>query len=558
MPTLLRFLEDRDAGYLRIVAELAGLELPEIPREKLAGWLADALIEEDQLQEQLDSLSPDAQAALDHLLQHGGQVPFADFSRQFGPMREFGPARRDRELIWRDPISPLEELWYQAYIGRAFLDTAAGPQEFAFIPDEIFTALGAPDVRPEPAAGRPATQPTRLQAATSALVDDATTLLALLRRHSGEKSIQPDSFSSLELHHLRFRTAIPLLVTLLGELKIFDSNARSLQPDAAREFLQSDRPAALRQLLLAWLDSPNWNDLAAVPGLHSSKGGWPNDPLLTRAAVLQFLADVPPGVWWDFASFLEDIRREHPGFQRPAGDFDSWYFQDDEGQILHGIEAWDQVEGAMLRALLERTLHWLGAIDLGFDHPDAPAVAFRLTPASPLLFGKPAAIEIQAPAGGVEISSRGRLRFARSAPRALRYQIARFADWNASEEGSYSYSLSPKALQRARDQGLQVNQIRSLLEETGAEIPPSLTDALDRFAAQGIEAQIERLCLLRTESPAVMDELRENRSTRRFIKEVLGPQIARVEEGQVPRLLEAALQAGIFLDSFSIGNAEEE
>ena len=552
MPSLLRTLEDRDAGYLRIVAELAGLEFPEIPREKLAAWLSEALTEAEQLQEQLEGLSPGAHEALDHLLHHGGQAPFTDFSRQFGPMREFGPGRRDRELIWRDPISPLEELWYRAYVGRAFLDTPAGPQEFVFIPDEIFAALGAPDAAPEPAAGRLAPEPSLVQAATSALVDDATSLLALLRRSSGDGSIQPDSFTDLELHHLRYPASIPLLMELLDQLKIFDQKA-GLQPEEAREFLQAARPSALRQLLLAWRESTTWNDLAAVQGLHTSKGGWPNDPLFTRTSLLHFLSDISPGEWWDFASFLDDIRREHPGFQRPAGDFDSWYFQDGEGQILHGIEAWHQIEGAMIRSVIERTMHWLGAIDLGYDRSDAPACAFRLTPASPLLFGRTADIEIQAPPGAIEVSSRGRLRFARSAPRALRYQFARFADWNSADEDNYSYSLSPKALQRAAKQELRISQVRSLLEETGVEIPPSLVAALDRFATHGIEAQVERLCILRTESPAVMEELRRNRNTSRFFKELLGPRIALIEESQVQRLLEAALQAGIFLDSFSVG-----
>jgi hypothetical protein len=107
MPSLLRFLEDRDLGYLRIVAELAGLDPPELPHEQLAPWLAQALIEPELLRDELDSLSAGASEALDHLLRHGGQMPFADYSRQFGPMRDIGPARRDREMLWRSPASPL-------------------------------------------------------------------------------------------------------------------------------------------------------------------------------------------------------------------------------------------------------------------------------------------------------------------------------------------------------------------------------------------------------------------------------------------------------------------
>jgi hypothetical protein len=555
MPSLLRFLQDRDPGYLRIVAELAGLELPEVPRGQLPGWLTEALTEPEQLNEQLEALSPGAREALEHLLNHGGQIPFADFSRQFGPIRDIGPARRDRELLWRSPVSPLEELWYRAYIGRGFLDTPAGVQEFAYIPDEIFTALGAPIPAPDPAVGRPAPPPENVRTATSALVDDATTLLAALRRRTDKTPGEPPFPSGLEHSHLRYPQAVPLLIELLEELDILDRESGLPRPEQTRSFLQSGRSQALRQLLLAWRDSAGWNDLAAVGHLHSTKDRWPNDPLRSRTALLSFLAAVPTGVWWDFPAFCAEIEREHPGFQRPAGDFDSWYFQDDEGHILHGIGAWPNVEGALLRSVIERTMLWLGAVDLGLDSAQASTAAFRLTPASPLLFDRAADIEIQAPPGTVELSSGGRLRFARSAPRALRYQIARFADWHSADETDYYYSISPEALRRALEQGLQVHQVRTLLEETGAELPPSLVAALDRYARAGLQAHVERLFVLRTESPAVMEELRTNRGTRRYIKELLGPQIALVEAGQVRRLVEAALRAGLLVDSFSIGES---
>ncbi len=553
MPSLLRFLEDRDPGYLRIVAELAGLDPPELPHEQLAPWLAQALIEPELLRDELDSLSAGASEALDHLLRHGGQMPFADYSRQFGPMRDIGPARRDRELLWRSPASPLEELWYRAYVGRAFLDTPAGPQEFAYIPDEIFAALGAPTAAPVPVMGHPAPDPVHIQAASSALVDDATTLLAAYRRRSTEKHTQASALSDVEQTHLRYSSAVPLLVELLTELGILDRGSAAPKPEPTRSFLQSERSQALRRLLLTWRDSAGWNDLSAVGHLHSTKDGWPNDPLLSRGALLMILADIPRDEWWNLAAFQDDIQRQQPGFQRPAGDFDSWYFQDDEGRILHGLEAWLEVEGAFLRSTLTRTMHWLGAVDLGYDQAGTSIIAFRLTPASALLFERKAEIEIQAPPGEIEISSSGVLRFARSASRALRYQIARFADWHSADDATYSYSISPAALQQALKQGLQVHQVRSLLEETEVEIPPSLLTALDRYAKAGLEAQVELLCVLRTESKAVMDELRKNRLTRRYIKDLLGPQIALIEERQVERFIETALRAGLLVGTYSIG-----
>ncbi|MEJ2013271.1 MAG: helicase-associated domain-containing protein [Anaerolineales bacterium] len=558
MPSLLRFFEDRDLGYLRIVAELAGLELPDAPRAQMAAWLAEALTQPETLEAGLDALSAASQEAMNDLLQHAGQVPFADFSRQFGPMRDIGPARRDRELLWRSPVSPLEELWYRGYVGRAFLDTPSGPQEFVYIPDEIFAALGAPSAAPEPMMGRPAASPEHAQPATSALVDDATTLLAALRRRTENDPLPSRPLREHERSHLHFPQAVPLLMELLQELRILDRDSGLPRPEATREFLQSGRPEALRKLLLAWRDSSGWNDLSAVDHLRSTSDGWPNDPLRSRKAMLVFLSAIPPGTWWDLDSFLQDIQREHPGFQRPAADFDSWYLQDDEGNILHGINAWSWVDGAMLLGTIEHTLHWLGAVDLGMDRGRSGTTAFRLTPASPLLFDRPAEIEIQAPPGEIEISGRGVLRFARSAARTLRYQIARFADWGPADEANYEYLLTSDALRRASDQGLEVHHIQSLLEETTAQIPPSLIRALERYSRSGLEARIESVYLLRTETPGVMEELRTNRATSRYIKELIGPKTALIEKGQAPRLVEAALRVGLLLDSFSLNAAEDE
>jgi hypothetical protein len=558
MPSLLRFFEDRDLGYLRIVAELAGLELPEVPRAQMAAWLAEALAQPETLGEGLEALSARAQEALDYLLQHAGQATVVDFSRQFGPMRDIGPARRDRELLWRNPESALEELWYRGYVGRAFLDTPTGPQEFVYIPDEIYAALGSPPAAPEPVMGQRAESPAHTRPATSALVDDATSLLAALRRRTANESLPSHPLTEHERSHMHFPRAVPLLVELLQELEVIDRKSMLPRPEATREFLQAGRPEALRKLLLAWRDSTGWNDLAAVDHLRSTSDGWPNDPLTSRKAMLTLLSALPTGAWWELVGFLEDIQREHPGFQRPAADFDSWYLQDEQGNILHGISAWSWVDGAMLLETIEHTLHWLGAVDLGMDRGRGEITAFRLTPASPLLFGRAVEIEIQAPPGEVEISSRGVLRFARSAPRTLRYQIARFADWGPADEGNYEYLLTPAALRRASEQGLEVRHVKSLLDETGAQIPPSLVQALDRYRRDGLEAHIESVYLLRTETPAVMEELRSNRATRRYIKDLIGPKAALIEKGQVSRLVEAALRAGLLLESFSLQPVDDE
>ena len=50
---------------------------------------------------------------------------------------EAGPGRRDREQGYLNPVSAAETLFYRAFLGRAFFDTASGAQEFAYIPEDL-------------------------------------------------------------------------------------------------------------------------------------------------------------------------------------------------------------------------------------------------------------------------------------------------------------------------------------------------------------------------------------------------------------------------------------
>lgn len=549
MPSLSRCLRDYDLGFLRIIAETAGLDPPPGNRSEVAIWLEGALLQPETLEDNLASLSPDAHTALQNLLSHGGRLPMSDFTREFGTIRDLGPARRDREQPWREPISATEALWYHALIGRAFLDTANGPQEYIYIPEEMYQALGAPSAMKTAELGVKAGSPQVVINASSAIVDDATTLLAYHRRLPPDPGRSGPNASALAPGHIQILPAVPLLENLLRYLALLKCGSSRIDPEATRSFLALDRATTLRTLIRTWRSSSSWNDLAALQHLHPSKDGWPNNPLQSRNAILAFLASIPVGKWWGLQSFLDDIHRTAPGFQRPAGSFDSWYLRDSEGNMLNGLEDWDQVEGALLRYVTQDVLHWLGVIDLGLTEPGGPVQAFRLSPAAGMLFDQVDSVQIQETEGKVQIDGRGVLQFARSASRTHRYQIARFAHWIGSEKDQYRYALTPESLQLAFEQGLQMRQVKVLLTECGAGVPPSLLAALDRWEERGLEARVENLFVLRTESEDLMQELRTNRGTKRYLKGLLGPTAVVVAEGDLPHLLAAATRAGIFISS---------
>ena len=58
------------------------------------------------------------------------------------------------------------------------------------------------------------------------------------------------------------------------------------------------------------------------------------------------------------------VKAADPDFQRPDGDYGSWYIRDAAGDAyLSGFESWDRVEGVLIADLLAGPLHWLGVVD---------------------------------------------------------------------------------------------------------------------------------------------------------------------------------------------------
>jgi len=552
MPTLAVALQDQDPGYLRIVAALWGLDLRRGSAAMLAGELSRAMLDPGLLSEIIDGLPPLAYAALEAVQRNEGRLPLADLTRKYGPLRQMGPGRRDREQPWRNGPSALEALWYRGLIARSFLDTPAGPQEFGYIPDDLLAQLPATEAGPETITPKPATQLEQVWPTADWAVDDLVTLLAALRRRPpAANSLSAERVEGL-VPFLHQPTSIQLLVSCLVEKGVLPGDKLKPDPEAVRELLDSNRCDILDRLRRTWTGTKRWNDLAHIPHLRVAQGGWPNDPLVSRQAILEFLGQVAPGEWWDLAGFIQSVEDIRPFFQRPAGAFDSWYLQDTRtGAFLRGLGHWHAVEGALIHGLITGPLHWLGMADLGSTGSDGPIVAFRLTPAFAALSRPVSSSPPSTPEIGAQVILRpdGLITVPRLAPPVVRYQIARFCAWEARGSEVYQYRLTPDSLRAASEQGLQVGHARAILSSASeTELPQSLSRALDRWAERGTEARLERLLVFRVGQAAVLEELRTNRATNRFVREVLGPTSACVAERDWRKLCEAAARLGILIE----------
>ncbi len=527
------------------------MELDSNESEVALKELCAALLDPDLLAEILETLGPEAREALEALVAKNGRIPLAEFTRRFGEIREMGPGKRDREKPHLNPDSTAEILFYRGLLARAFFNTANGPQEFAFIPDDLLKLIHQGEqpgptgsagaggergedsekitvnsvvsvVHPEP-LGRPASpgEKALLVPAQDFILDDATTLLAALRL-----GIEPPETS----------VPRPVLEGFLRAGKIISKSGP--KPEKAKAFLEAPRPEALQTLADAWLESESFNELRQLPGLVF-EGEWQNQPLITREFLLNLLDAIPEGKWWSLPAFIRDVKAKYPDFQRPAGDYDSWFIKRKaDGEYLRGFAHWDQVDGALVRYFITGVLFWLGQVDLASAEEGGDVTSFRLSAFMPKKEER----------GKITASSSGRITVERTAPRAVRYQVARFCEWNEARQGEYRYTVTPSSLKKAAEQGLKVEHLLSLLVKYSAGgVPPVLVKALKRWEANGTEARVQTQVVLRVSRPEVLEELRKSKAAR-FLGELLGPTSAIIKDGAQSKVLAALAELGLLAE----------
>ncbi|HAV78042.1 MAG TPA: hypothetical protein DCX53_11900, partial [Anaerolineae bacterium] len=467
MPDLHNSLLKQDIGHLRIIAELLGFELESSSVEEAREDLSASLLDPNLLAELIDSLPPEADSAITALVNAGGRLPWVTFTRQHGEIRDAGAGKRDREKLYQNPSSATETLYYRGLLARAFFDTEKGSQEFAYIPDDLLSILNsrggsqsAPATENIDPLGRPATPGERGRElpANDSILDDATTLLAALRL-----GIEPPE------------TTIPknVILAILQSAKIINKKGMP-QVEPIKQFLEASRADALSILSNAWAQSDSFNELKLMPGIVC-EGEWTNQPQVTREFLMNLLDEIPKGKWWGLNAFIRDIKVKYADFQRPAGDYDSWFIKRiSDGQYLRGFAYWDQVDGALIRYFITSILCWLGQVDLSVAEGASEPSAFRVT----------SSLEKQSPdeKGKISVSSNGKISIERTAPRVIRYQVSRFCEWEDDKKDTYQYHVTTNSLTKAKEQGLKPEHLLALLvKHTNNKVPPALVKALKRW-----------------------------------------------------------------------------
>jgi hypothetical protein len=557
MPELLQSLLKQDIGHLRIIAEFWGVDLESTKVDDAREELSASLLDAELIAEVIESLSPQAQSALRALIREEGRIAWAVFTRQYGDIREMGAAKRDRERPHLKPASTAESLYYRGLLARAFFDDDKGPQEFAYIPDDLLEQLydvfgdevvdEPVEVKTDPPAeaaaetaaalGRPASPGEKgLEIlADDSILDDATTYLAALRMRMNMAS---NGWPLVRHEHTLTSTAAPGLQSLLTAARLIQKDVP--QAEAVKNFLECPRSEALKILQDAWMESETFNELWLMPDLVC-EGEWRNNPQETREFLLSLLDALPEEKWWSLGAFVRDIKQKYADFQRPAGDYDSWFIKRKaDGQYLRGFASWDQVDGALVRYFITGILHWLGQVDLSIAEGASEPTAFKIKSN----VDDPKSEET----GKIHVSSQGVISIPGSAPRVVRYQVSRFCEWDEPKDKVYRYHLSTNSLSRAREQGLKVEHLLVLLaRHTDAGVPPSLVKALKRWEVNGTEARVQTQVILKVSRPEVLEEMRKSKAAK-FLGEVLSPTTVVVKSGAIPKVLEALTELGLLAE----------
>ena len=552
MKNLYQSLLDYNIVLLKGIAESRAVPLDTSKQSEAVQQLSKALLAPAAVAIALADLSEPEKEALQFLLEQGGQIERSRFTRPWGLIRPMGPARLERERPWRNPVNPAEGLWYRGFIFKAFQFTAQGSEEMIYIPTDLLPLLklSSPNSEAQVPPAEPQTRksfqisqastPAQIASGQGRLRENIFNLLVYLQTTPVRLQSQ-DQLTTKDKETLANCLTPPLLpqITPAAELDFLLHLAQRtnllvarhgrLRPDRdpTRTWLRATPDQQVQQLQNAWRADPTWNDLWHVPGLSLQPTGWENSPLLARSKILEYLAQIEtePDVWLAIDDFIAAIKQIEPDFQRPNGDYESWYIQDIQGRSLMGFKHWDQVEGALIRYILTHILLLLGIVEIGRPAAAGAPSSFRITPAGRLFFSRQSidASPHQKPPF-LRVDANFNTYVPARASLYDRFQLARFAQLGRRESERVIYQITPASVGRALRNGVTAEQITTFLARaTNNQTPLKVVETLLAWGARQGAAHLEQATLLRLKREEMVVELQQHPALRSLLGEVIGP-----------------------------------
>ena len=267
---------------------------------------------------------------------------------------------------------------------------------------------------------------------------------------------------------------------------------------------------------------------------------------MARTALLEKLEQT--GTWYSLNALVALIKETDPDFQRPDGNYDTWYVRDLQSDAyVRSFSNWDLVEGRLLRFLVQGPLFWLGMVETAVSATNAQL--FRLSNrALNWLKDVPAPEnEISVP---LVVQTDGTILVPHNASRYQRFRAARVGEMQPVEPGQpYAYRLTPHSLVEAQQQGIQPDRVLSFLAESSDRpLPVSVKRAISRWQERGVEGRMETAVILRVKEAGILETLRTNPKTRDLLGESLGDLAVIVRQGDWLPLQKITAELGLLLD----------
>lgn len=572
MKRLKEILVDYDMAQLRALAQKRGLTPPSSRGREALSAFADELLSPATIAITVADLSAEEKAALETLIAAGGFMPAPQFSRQYGAIRPMGASKMVREAVWENPQGVTEGLWYRGLIFKGFHHTVNGPEEIFFIPTDLQPLLPFAPVQKPSFYVSLSTIPAHVQSSAALPIrEDLFNLLVYLqsnlvnltpdqpfpadhRRAISALFCRADSFPADEFSTAALEHWFEFMLHLAHRLDFLSHQGRRLKLNTpvVKNWLQLPAWEQARRIQDAWRNDPTWNDLWHIPALRPQPTGWENSPMLGRSKILHYLGLLAPAEWVNLAAFVQAVKQTEPDFQRPGGDYKSWYLYNAQGNPLMGFEHWEAVEGALITHLISTILFSMGVVDLGGPTADVPPAVFKITRLGQAFFSPQQ--KSLAPAEGEEALP---LRFnpadfSVKVPPAFslydRFQLARLAELVRREDDRVVYQLTRQSYERALAQSITLEQMLSFLNRaTRAQLPLALVETLRGWDRRSHTVLLESLVVVRVNEPDILAELRRHPQIGPLLGQSIDAKTVIVPQKNVPAVQNYLRSAG-YLD----------